>query len=255
MGVWMHMLSFQHKVGWRDVEIYMQTVLMRRLPGGAWHWVGRSSSYSVHTEVGAKPVLWANFLEWLLLMITAIGVVGLFLTDAGLAIRSGLIILSLVLGIILANRWFPKKLGAGRRVAMGFSWMVAYGGSWIMGGLILYLLMNAGQSTDITAVNATAIWAIAGGVSMLMIIAPSGLGVRELSLALLLSPYVPLSFAILVALLIRLTFTLADVIWGTSGWLISRSINRRLGEKKGDEELQTLDHSNSVDLEPGESSE
>jgi uncharacterized membrane protein YbhN (UPF0104 family) len=224
MGVWLHMLSFQHKVGWQDVQIYTQTVVMRRIPGGIWHWVGRSSSYKANTEVGAKKILFANILEWCLIVVAAIGVYGLFTTDIAPTFRVALIVLSIVLGILLASTWFPKTYGRNHRITFGFSWVLAYGGSWFLGGLILYLFMNAGDYSEMTIGQALAIWALAGGISSITIIAPSGFGIRELSLAILLRPFAPVSYIILVALLLRLTFTLADVIWGSNGWLVSQQI-------------------------------
>ena len=157
-------------------------------------------------------------------MITAIGVTGIFMVALPIAFRGGLVAVSLVLGIYLANTWFPRGIAASQKIVMGFCWMLAYAGSWFLGGMILYLLMIAVQGSGANIAESTAIWAIAGGVSMLMIILPSGLGIREVSLAFLLRPYAPLSIAILIALLIRLTFSLADVLWGAIGWLISRGV-------------------------------
>jgi len=231
------MLSFYHRAGWRDIEIYMQTILMRRLPGGAWHWIGRSSSYSVHTTVGAGPVFKANIIEWLALIVTAVGVIGVFLTTLSPIVRVSLVVLSLVLGIALFNLWFSGRLDFGRRTLISVSWMIAYAGSWYMGGLILHRLIQAVYTSDITVVESTAIWAMAGSVSMLMIVLPSGLGIRELSLTFLLQSHVPISVAILTALLIRLTFSLADVLWGASGWLISRSISTTYARAADDIEL------------------
>jgi hypothetical protein len=144
-----------------------------------------------------------------------------------------LITVSLVLGIYLASTWFPREIVTSKKIVIGLSWMVAYAGSWFLGGLILYLLMTGVETSSLSVTESTAIWAISGGVSMLMIILPSGLGIREVSLALLLQPYASLSIAILVALLIRLTFSVADVLWGAVGWLVSRGIiqmNKKSGE-------------------------
>jgi len=44
------------------------------------------------------------------------------------------------------------------------------------------------------------------------------IGVQEVSLVFLLQPYLPASVALLVALLLRLLFTLSDVLWGLTGW-------------------------------------
>ena len=240
--VWLHMLSFQHKVGLRDVQIYTQTLVMRRIPGGVWHWIGRSSSYRINTEVTAKKVFVANLLEWGLIIIAAFGVYGLFASNIAAAFRVILIVLSIVLGIMLAITWFPKSYGHVRRITVGLSWMLAYAVSWLLGGFILYLFMSAGDHSKITIGQTLAIWALAVGISTITVFAPSGFGIRELSLAILLSPFAPVSFIILVALLLRLTFTVADVIWGSSGWLVSQQAlnyqKRHLGPSVADEQAK-----------------
>jgi hypothetical protein len=221
MGVWLNMLSFEHGVGWRDIQIYTQTVVMRRIPGGVWHWIGRSASYKANSDVGLRRVLLANFLEWMLIIVAAGVVYAIFATEVGPVIRIVLLSISIVLGIALASTWLPRDYGSVRRVAHSLSWLLVFGGSWILGGVILYLFMAAGDYSELDPVQATAIWCLAGGISALTIVAPSGFGIRELSLGILLTPYAPLSYIILVALLIRLTFTLADLLWGSVGWLIS----------------------------------
>jgi hypothetical protein len=224
MSVWLHMLSFQHKISWQDIEIYSQTVVMRRIPGGIWHWVGRSTSYLAESDVGLKRILLANFLEWTLIIVTAGIVYAIFATEISLLIRSMLFVISVALGIALANTWFPKNRGLVRRTAHALYWLLAFSCSWILGGVILFLLFDTGDYSGISFAQSVSVWSLAGGVSALTIVAPSGFGIQELSLGILLSPFAPLSYVILIALLLRLIFTVADVVWGSGGWLLSHAL-------------------------------
>jgi hypothetical protein len=74
------------------------------------------------------------------------------------------------------------------------------------------------------------IWIIAGGAGMLTAVLPSTFGVREISLTYLLSPHLGMSPALLIALLIRILFILAEIVWGATGWGLSWYLqNKRRG--------------------------
>jgi len=244
MSVWLHMLSYQHKLSWQDMEIYSQTVVMRRIPGGIWHWVGRSTSYMADSDVGLKRILLANFLEWILIIVSAGIVYAVFATEVSLLVRSILLVISVALGIALANTWFPKDQALVRRTVHALYWLLAFSCSWILGGVILHLLINAGDYSGVGFTQSISIWSLAGGVSALTIVAPSGFGIQELSLGILLSPFAPLSYVILVALLLRLIFTMADVVWGSGGWLVSHALLEHQRAKstvhQPDSELPTM---------------
>jgi uncharacterized membrane protein YbhN (UPF0104 family) len=62
---------------------------------------------------------------------------------------------------------------------------------------------------------------------MLIVFLPSSLGVREASLILLLQPALPVSMALLIALLIRIVFIFADLVWGMIGVILSQAVLRR----------------------------
>jgi hypothetical protein len=101
--------------------------------------------------------------------------------------------------------------------------------AWMAGGLILYMFAYVTQLslpasegyTQITFLRCFWAWAIAGGSSLLMVFIPAGLGVREITLTWLLAPYLPFSAILLVAIIIRLTYAAADMMWGTLGMLFS----------------------------------
>jgi hypothetical protein len=224
--VWARIISFHHKVSWQDVEIYSRMILMRSLPGGAWHWIGRISMYSGGTEVPTRVVVLGNFLEWALLTLSGAEIFFFSLSlPGGLGII--LAILTLCVALALAVAWQPATQKRSVRLVEGSLWMVLYSMSWFLGATILYLITQAiagaGQLNSWESFKA---WTLTGSLGMLITMLPSSLGVREISLVWQLQDRLTPSVALLVALMLRIIYTLADAIWGMIGWLISSLIVR-----------------------------
>lgn len=228
--VWSRLVSFHHRTSWRDLAIYFRVLLMRRLPGGVWHWVDRTAMYTGTTSVPAKVVMLANFLEWSMLLLLA-GAIGSAGWQSGAAwLRLGLAAALLVLAQILGYAWQPAQRRRLLRLLEALSWLMLYGVAWMAGGLILYLFahttqlgmdLNAGGYQPLSYLRSVWAWSIAGGSSLLMVFIPAGLGIREITLTWLLAPYLPVPSILLVAIVIRLTYALADMVWGALGMLFS----------------------------------
>jgi uncharacterized membrane protein YbhN (UPF0104 family) len=69
-------------------------------------------------------------------------------------------------------------------------------------------------------------WSFTGSLGMLVTMLPSSLGVREISLVWFLQAKLTPSVALLIALMLRIIYTFADVVLGGIGWLISSLILR-----------------------------
>jgi hypothetical protein len=239
--VWIRLLSFHHKGGWQDVIIYARTIIMRRLPGGVWHWLGRSTMYAGNTKVAGRVIVGANFIEWLMLILAAgsLAIIGVrelpwFARVLGAILVGGA-------GVVLAFKWQPHSRNWNLRLFEGLVWTGLYGIAWFLGGAIVYALVQATGGERLSLDQAVWVWAVAGGSSLLLIIVPAGLGIRELTITWLLTPYLPASAAILVAILIRFSFTLADVIWGSLGWGIGHLIVRKDPEAQGNSVISQTD--------------
>lgn len=86
-------------------------------------------------------------------------------------------------------------------------------------GVAFYLFVNALLYVPFqNLVGLTACFAVAGALGTLSFFAPSGLGVREGVLALLLSTYVISPVAVLISLLARIWVTLAEVTCALCAW-------------------------------------
>ena len=228
LAIWLRMMTFHHKVGWNDFKIFFQSMLLRRIPGGVWHWVGRISLYSGTTEITPKTVLYANFLEWSLIILVAVGIV--FLGEP-VSDKIGIFSIFGAIGawsaaVAFAYKWFPSKVLKKARILESISWLLVYAIAWLMGGLIIYVFSQSDAGYSITFWDALWVWAVAGGISWVIIIIPSGLGVREITLMTLLNPYIGTSQALVIAVGIRLVFLVADFVWGGLGWLIGHWLDR-----------------------------
>jgi len=62
--------SFSHFFS--DMEIFFKSMLMRRLPGGFWHWIGRSNLYEGAEFKPQRGVGLANWTEWLFLILSGV---------------------------------------------------------------------------------------------------------------------------------------------------------------------------------------
>ena len=210
---------------WRDVEVYFSTHLTRRLPGLPWYMGGRMIAYE-KGSLRSRAALSASLIEWGgMLMAAGVWALVGYLQGVRLALAlAGLVALVLAASRILSNwprarKWVQlDQLRAGPLLLAAAS----YGVAWLLGGLILHLLVTARiPSAGLLAV--TSAWAVSGVASMVMVFMPAGLGVRELTLTLVLGPQLGDALALVVALLIRILFALGDLIWGGAFWLLARS--------------------------------
>jgi hypothetical protein len=226
--VWARMLSFHHHISLQDFIIYFKVLVLRRLPGGVWHWVGRTALYSETTHVPPRAILLANFLEWILLFLTACIIAVWGSSQITVYLKFPIAMIFLGVAIFMATRWKSKSKSAGVQFGESILWVSLYTVSWILGGLVILAFVKAsGGGAVITWWEATWIWALTGGSSLLVIIVPTGLGIREIALVLLLQPQLQASEALIIAMLIRFTFSLADLLWGLVGLVLGQSIASR----------------------------
>lgn len=225
-SVWTRIISFHRKISWQDVEIYARMIMMRSLPGGAWHWIGRISMYSGETEVPTRVVVLGNFLEWALLTLSGAGIFFVTLPLPSLAFVLAVLILSVTLA--LAISWQPVTRKWVVRLAEGGLWVVLYSIVWFLAAAIMYLIVKAvAEPFQMNGWEALKASSLTGSLGMLVTMLPSSLGVREISLMWLEQATLTPAIALLIALMLRIIYTMADVIWGMVGWLISYLILRR----------------------------
>lgn len=220
--VWLRLFSVHHRVGWRDLNIYSRMILLRRLPGGIWHWVGRAALYSSTTNIPPRVAILANVWDMGMLLLVAGSIISIGQTNWPLPLRWTLALLSGSAALLLAFKWQKSDQRRQVRVFESLLWIVLYFTAWVMGGVILFLFVHSSQNNSLDFWHAVYAWTLAGGIGTLIIIIPAGLGIREITLTWLLQPYLPTAVAILISIMLRILFIVADIIWGVIGWQFSR---------------------------------
>jgi len=102
---------------------------------------------------------------------------------------------------------------------------------WLLIGVGVWLLVRGVGGTDLRALPlAVGGYALAWVAGFLVLFVPAGAGVRESVLTVLLVPVLPLSGGggLLVALVMRLLLTVADIAWGLVGLRLVGSLRAEL---------------------------
>ncbi len=216
-AVWIKLFSILTSTPWtlEDVKTYFMTHLMRRLPGAPWYMAGRAAMYRERSPEAARAALAVSFVEWGGIILSGLAWLALGRWGWGAA---ALTLCLLALAVVPLRRWkWPTRWVTLERFSVRslVAALVAYEGQWLLAAIMLHLLLRALASARAPVFLETgAIWATSGIVSSLAVFAPAGLGIRELSLVGLLEPYTGLGVATVAALLMRVIFTVGDVLWG-----------------------------------------
>jgi hypothetical protein len=128
-------------------------------------------------------------------------------------------------------RWLLGRLGVALPIELNArdvpSFLGISGLAWIGGGSVLYVLANAVTPVSVSQLPAlVGAWGAAGAISMSVGLLVSGMGLRELTLTVLLGRLMPLPIAAAVSLLFRLLLTVGEFAWA----LVFVAIIRLTGE-------------------------
>ena len=225
---------------WGDIRIYAWSHLLKRLPGGFWYVAERVAAYredGVHPSV---PIL-ASIVEWLLLLLTAGGAyLGFGLLAKGSDLIGALIAV-FIAGVsgwavgqaVTARGWLsgaPSPTRRSRSLLRGLTYFVAaelYLFAFGIGGVILMGFVTADGGTAFTGAQAITVWALVAGIGTVIGLLPAGVGVRDATLAVILTGYLSPPVAVIVAVLLRLLFVAGDLIWGSSLMIVARWLKTR----------------------------
>lgn len=218
--------------GTTDVRIHLRvyciTNLARRLPGALWHVVGRAVLYE-QAGLPKTITLLASGVEQALIVFS-----GILVYLVSLAVTSGIaqvnvtwLIITVFVGLLTVH---PRLIGAmlrrlGRQETLPVRyrdiavWLVLYIITWMVGGYMAIILVGSNQSLSLVEqVEIIGAWSLSGSVTSLVTFLPAGLGLREVSLVVLLGPSIGWPFATFVAVMLRLLITLFEIIWGAIAW-------------------------------------
>jgi hypothetical protein len=204
-------------------RIFVITHAARRLPGTLWYVVGRVTWYE-QLGVAKRLSTFASILEIILIvwagLITALVTlpfivnlhVNLWIVLLFGIVLSGLLMHPKVLGYLLGKLGSDKDAGhlSYRNILI---WLSFYIILWLVGGSMLYLVLRTFLPLEVqmwaTCVGA---WSIAGVSGLLIQILPTGLGLSEATLSLILSTYISSSIAVSTAILFRILMTFYEFL-------------------------------------------
>lgn len=223
----------------RDLYLYAHSNLSRRLPSGLGYLIVRAARYPAE-GLDRPSVIVLSLQElslqvvsgvFLTLLVSAVVPNALQVHYLPLVLCGGLFViightplLSRAAGKISKGRLrFPERLLSIR----AWPWLVPYALTWLNGGLMLHWLIGSlANSSAISVWQVELMWLLSGTLGLVGSMFPIGQFARDAVLAVLLASYVPLSVAVLVALLFRLVLTLGDVIWNLLFMLASMLTQR-----------------------------
>lgn len=207
------------------IRYYCITHLGKRLPGTLWYLAGRGYLYGRHGDsLGLVTV--ASGLELAGLVVAGGAVSVGFLAGSWLEAAGGrgwMVAVLMAFGLALMHprilRWAALRvkveIPAELRMARLLRWAAGYALIWMSGGVIVYwtilalLPLEGGHLAYVIGA-----WTLVGVLSMTVLFLPSNLGFTEVGLSLLLARILPPSFAVFVAIFVRiliLAFEIAGV--------------------------------------------
>ena len=212
---------------WRDIQAFALSYMLRRLPGGIWQITGRVVTYRGQNVHASQPIT-ASVAELALSTVAA----GSLYVSFGLLRDFGTItdvvvalvitgIAGAIIGQILARApWIRREsaiLGKLNRgsvvyVTIGLLYLTGYA----VASCILYYMVLAGGSAHFSLGEAAGVWGLTSLISTVILLVPVGMGIREVTLTVLLSPVTGRVEAVVVAILLRLLFIAGDLAWGAA---------------------------------------
>ncbi len=208
------------------VYVYCVTNLAKRIPGVLWYVAGRLILYP-DNPVNKWAISVGSALELVLTVISG-AVVGLTLWPGAVAgffdplwfvvvIAAGLVAVHpRIIRSLL--RWLGAEQGQVAARSLQYRqilvWSGMYGGIWLAGGVVLFALIQVVYPIPFGWLpRVIGAWSLSGMVSIVSVLLPLGLGLRELTLGLLLATFLPDGVALVIAILARLVLTAYELIW------------------------------------------
>jgi glycosyltransferase 2 family protein len=219
------------------IDHYCLSQLAKRLPGTLWYLAGRSYLYKQDGE-SLRLVTFASSIE-LFITILSGSLTSLLFAGYSLSKQTpfpwGWVLVS-VLGLLFLH---PKPLHYLLRrfnivetprlhYAQLLLWVGLYSLIWILGGAVLYMV-----SRTVTPISLTELpyfigsWSLVGTLSILVFFLPSNLGFTEVGLSLLLSPIIPSSLAVIVAVANRIFLLCCELVGIPALIMLIRLFKRR----------------------------
>ncbi|AZN30864.1 flippase-like domain-containing protein [Flaviflexus salsibiostraticola] len=219
-------------------RIFFVSQVAKYLPGGVWNFVA-AAEMGTDYDISRRRSVTVLLMSMLVSVLTGLGLASIALVFG----PSGLIdtywwvllvipVLLIILyppvlnvfvnrGLTLLKRDGIEKPFSGRAIWVAALWAAA---SWAVAGLQVWLILTGlGNDPALqTYLLTLGGYALAWVVGFLVFFVPAGVGVREVVLGASLAGLVPAGDVVVVVLLSRILFTIADLILGLSSSLSIR---------------------------------
>lgn len=218
------------------VGIYLSTLGARRLPGPYMNVLSRVGLYK-YNGIDISKTAFVSGLE--ILMIIWTGIQAFLLSSIVLVKENGFPVGIIITGIILLSALFhPRAIHFFYKlITKGESTLVirykhiiilwcSYIIQWIIGTIFHVTLLQSIWPSSINMFYQVLLaWSASGVVGLLIGVLPSGLGISDFSLSIIISQYIPLSVASLLAIMSRALFTIYDVAATVVAIFLFKTIN------------------------------
>lgn len=190
---------------------------------------GHGSPQQVLLAWGIESV--CSLLGGAVTLLLAMALLGVRMLNDRLSAWSILAVVAATIAVAIISLIRPVRSFVFRQLRMGaaierlhsisFLMLTAYyAACWAVLGAVLWLIARAFGQSALPFGEAVLTYAAAGMSGMLTVIAPSGLGVREGIMILLLSVHLPPTFATVIAIAARFIATLGDVFIIVLGYVL-----------------------------------
>jgi len=212
----------------QNIKIWWYANLAKRIPGAVWYIANRALLYE-QAQVSKLTISLLSGLELALIFVS--GVITTLLTlpfwalppaltdnvsQAWLLLLTALLCVALMHPNLLTALWGrlnrrvpPRRL----RWRDTLSWLLAYVLVWSVGGLVLFAVVNFLRPLPFSHLPAAiGMWALASTLSLAGALTFTSMGVREISLTLLLTQFMPFPVALIVTICTRVIWLIGEFI-------------------------------------------
>jgi len=211
-----------------DIKCWHYSNLARRVPGPIWYIASRAILYE-QKQISKTTTSLVSGLELALIFLSGVAV---FLLSTPFWVisaevveqlnQSWMLLIVLIFCLIFIHPQVLNKIWAKMsqhppeqrlkwlNTAIWFTFYIII---WIIGAGALFSIINIFTPLPVTHfIPVAGMWALANVISVAGTVAFSGIGLREISLAVLLTQFIPLPVAVIIAILSRLIWLIAESI-------------------------------------------
>jgi len=223
---------FGHRIAWRDaLAILFVGQLGRYLPGSLWS-VGAQAKMARRCGVPVRVSVATGliFIGWHLATAVAVGSTAVLVDVIDVSLPTWLAAVALSISVAstsppVINRVGTRLVGgqaalAGRWADWAGIWLV-FVLTWSMFGCALALL-NSPDGATLPVGTSIGAFTLAYAIGLVVVIAPAGLGAREVAVVSLVSPAIGTSQAAAAVLLSRVLFVVTDFLIASITWGLHR---------------------------------